>query len=334
MPERGRRDRNRQREDDRETGGAFTPSFSDAIYSATGEHLFGFVGQVSLEIRQFVRSAAGTAAPEDSTSGLHHGKFFFTYGTFQDYFSFSTSKQSMHMFVHKSQPGIYNDFAADWQSQFFLGGPPRVPHILPPGIPVPEDLGKSPFFKKMLILFDEKDAEKDVGDCDVFPGLKGTRFACPGISTKTARNLHKFIKEWTSFRTFGGFLRRRPARNRSRVPRSRCRRETRNHGKRMCTVRNEIADADENFFRHTLELRVQTRSRQLTKISKGLNFSLQMLYNESFAVPDSPTGTARSSGSECGGIKLDEGMIHAETAKFPLRRSLHEGVWSGEMPSL
>ncbi|MCE5244709.1 MAG: GTPase [Syntrophobacteraceae bacterium] len=65
--------------------------------------------------------------------------------------------------------------------------------IFPPGAAVPEDLRKAPFFKKMIILLNKTDEERELEDCEVFRELSGTPLPCLGISTRTARNLHEFL---------------------------------------------------------------------------------------------------------------------------------------------
>ena len=56
--------------------------------------------------------------------------------------------------------------------------------IFPPGAAVPEDLKKSPFFKRMLILLNKADTEGEEQDCDAFVELSGD-------AASVSRNLHE-----------------------------------------------------------------------------------------------------------------------------------------------
>ena len=70
----------------------------------------------------------------------------------------------------------------------------RELRIFHEGEPIPEDLKKPPFIKKMLLVVNKVDHEKDEEDYDVFLELSETRLPSLGISTRTKRNLAAFIE--------------------------------------------------------------------------------------------------------------------------------------------
>lgn len=66
--------------------------------------------------------------------------------------------------------------------------------IFPEGVPVPEDLRKPPFMKKMLLLINKVDEKEEVEDYHVFLELAGPALPCMDISVTKGRNLMAFIE--------------------------------------------------------------------------------------------------------------------------------------------
>ncbi len=70
----------------------------------------------------------------------------------------------------------------------------RELRVFPEGEPIAEDLKKPPFIKKILLVVNKVDQEKDEEDYDVFLELSETRLPSVGISTRTKRKLTAFIE--------------------------------------------------------------------------------------------------------------------------------------------
>jgi ribosome-interacting GTPase 1 len=66
--------------------------------------------------------------------------------------------------------------------------------IFPDGFPVPQDLKKPPFIKKMLVLVNKLDNATDEEDYEIFLELWETKLPCIGISTRTGKNLERFVE--------------------------------------------------------------------------------------------------------------------------------------------
>ncbi|MFH1241135.1 MAG: GTPase [Pseudomonadota bacterium] len=66
--------------------------------------------------------------------------------------------------------------------------------IFPQGFPVPQDLEKSPFIKKMNIVVNKVDGEEEEEDYQIFLELWEADLPSIDISTKTGRNLQSFVK--------------------------------------------------------------------------------------------------------------------------------------------
>ena len=67
--------------------------------------------------------------------------------------------------------------------------------IFPEGVPVPTDLKKPPFIKKVLVVVNKMDETADEEDYEVFLELSEIKLACLGISTHTKKNLDAFIEK-------------------------------------------------------------------------------------------------------------------------------------------
>lgn len=67
--------------------------------------------------------------------------------------------------------------------------------IYPEGRPIPEDLGKPPFIKKVFVVVNKVDETKDEEDYEVFLELSELKLPTLGISTRTKRNLTAFIEK-------------------------------------------------------------------------------------------------------------------------------------------
>ena len=66
--------------------------------------------------------------------------------------------------------------------------------IFPKGFPIPEDLKKPPFIKKMFVLVNKLDDPTDEEDYEIFLELWEAKLPCLGISTKTGLNLERFVE--------------------------------------------------------------------------------------------------------------------------------------------
>ena len=67
--------------------------------------------------------------------------------------------------------------------------------IYPEGVAIPEDLQKSPFVKKTLVVINKMDEADDEEDYHVFLELSETELPCLPISTLTRRNLEALMKK-------------------------------------------------------------------------------------------------------------------------------------------
>ena len=65
--------------------------------------------------------------------------------------------------------------------------------VFPMGMPVPEDLNKPPFIKKVLIAANKMDEAENQEDFEVFLELSETPLPCLGISTLTRRHLKDLL---------------------------------------------------------------------------------------------------------------------------------------------
>jgi ribosome-interacting GTPase 1 len=70
----------------------------------------------------------------------------------------------------------------------------RELRVFPEGDPVPEDLTKPPFIKKVFLVVNKVDQEEDEEDYEVFLELSETPLPSLGISTRTKRNLTAFVE--------------------------------------------------------------------------------------------------------------------------------------------
>ncbi len=70
----------------------------------------------------------------------------------------------------------------------------RELRVFPEGDPVPEDLKKPPFIKKVLLVVNKMDEEEDEEDYEVFLELSETRLPRLGVSIRTKRNLTAFVE--------------------------------------------------------------------------------------------------------------------------------------------
>lgn len=62
------------------------------------------------------------------------------------------------------------------------------------GLPVPPDLKKSPFIKEMMVVINKVDLDADEEDYEIFLELWERDLPCIGISTRTGRNLKRFVE--------------------------------------------------------------------------------------------------------------------------------------------
>lgn len=66
--------------------------------------------------------------------------------------------------------------------------------IYPPGSVIPADLRKSPFIKKMLIVVNKVDDNRDDEDFEAFVELADVKLPCLGVSALGKRNLKEVLK--------------------------------------------------------------------------------------------------------------------------------------------
>ena len=68
--------------------------------------------------------------------------------------------------------------------------------VFPDGFPIPKDLKKPPFVKKMIVLVNKVDGPTDEEDYGIFLELWDTKLLCLDISTRTGRNF--CVPEWNN----------------------------------------------------------------------------------------------------------------------------------------
>lgn len=66
--------------------------------------------------------------------------------------------------------------------------------IYPEGSPIPDDLKKVPFFKKILVAVNKVDEDRDEEDYRVFLELSEVSLPCMAVSTRSGRNLHSLLQ--------------------------------------------------------------------------------------------------------------------------------------------
>jgi hypothetical protein len=66
--------------------------------------------------------------------------------------------------------------------------------VFPEGFPVPQDLNKQPFIKKMMVLVNKVDEATDEEDYQIFLELWEAKLPCLGISTVTGNNLSRLVQ--------------------------------------------------------------------------------------------------------------------------------------------
>ncbi len=71
----------------------------------------------------------------------------------------------------------------------------RQRRIFPQGLPVPEDLVKPPFLKKMMIAVNKVDGDSDMEDYNIFLELCELELPTMPISVNTGRNTREFIEK-------------------------------------------------------------------------------------------------------------------------------------------
>jgi ribosome-interacting GTPase 1 len=86
---------------------------------------------------------------------------------------------------------LHGDALEQLESTLFLL---RELRVFPEGDPIPEDLKKPPFIKKVLLVVNKMDQEEDEEDYEVFLELSETSLPSLGISARTKRNLTAFIE--------------------------------------------------------------------------------------------------------------------------------------------
>lgn len=67
--------------------------------------------------------------------------------------------------------------------------------IFPEGVPIPEDLAKRPFIKKILVAVNKMDSLKEEEDYETFIELAEMKLPCLGISVRAGRNLKNFLEK-------------------------------------------------------------------------------------------------------------------------------------------
>ena len=67
--------------------------------------------------------------------------------------------------------------------------------IFPGNAPIPEDLNKTPFIKKMFVVANKMDKLEDEEDFEIFLELAEMKLSCLGISTRTGKNLMSFVEK-------------------------------------------------------------------------------------------------------------------------------------------
>lgn len=67
--------------------------------------------------------------------------------------------------------------------------------IFPENAPIPEDLNKNPFIKKMFVVANKMDKLEDEEDFEIFLELAEMKLPCLGISARTGKNLMSFVEK-------------------------------------------------------------------------------------------------------------------------------------------
>jgi len=70
----------------------------------------------------------------------------------------------------------------------------RENRIYPEGEPIPENLPKRPFIKKMMVVVNKADGPAEIEDYDVFRELSGIKIPSAAVSTRSSMNLNAFLK--------------------------------------------------------------------------------------------------------------------------------------------
>jgi ribosome-interacting GTPase 1 len=86
---------------------------------------------------------------------------------------------------------LHGDALEQLESTLFLI---RELRVFPEGDPIPEDLKKPPYIKKVVLVVNKMDQKEDEEDYEVFLELSETTLPSLGISTRTKRNLTAFIE--------------------------------------------------------------------------------------------------------------------------------------------
>ena len=63
------------------------------------------------------------------------------------------------------------------------------------GLPVPQDLTKPPFIKKLFVIVNKVDSSEDLEDYEIFLELCDTKLPCIAVSVTKGRNLTRLIEE-------------------------------------------------------------------------------------------------------------------------------------------
>lgn len=71
----------------------------------------------------------------------------------------------------------------------------RENRIFPEGSPVPGNLSKRPFVKKMFIAVNKVDGPRELEDYEAFRQLSGTQIPAVSVSTRSGLNLSPFLKQ-------------------------------------------------------------------------------------------------------------------------------------------
>jgi len=62
-------------------------------------------------------------------------------------------------------------------------------------MPIPPDLKKAPFIKKVVLVINKMDLKSDEEDYEIFLELSELKIPCIGLSTRTGRNLTSFVEK-------------------------------------------------------------------------------------------------------------------------------------------
>lgn len=86
---------------------------------------------------------------------------------------------------------LHKDPLTQFEDTFFVLQGLRV---FPDGFAVPKDLKKPPVVKKMMVLVNKVDSVTDEEDYEIFLALWDTKLPCLDISTRTGRNVKRFVE--------------------------------------------------------------------------------------------------------------------------------------------